>query len=87
MVLHSFFALLGSNIYSVAGPRDAYKHNKETWVTPSYYANYSWSLVSISFSVLQHGLAFIDSLVPATVDCERKTDSSALALPYVLPIH
>jgi hypothetical protein len=42
----SFAALLGSNIYSVAGPEDIYRSGRETWVTPSYYANYVWSLVS-----------------------------------------
>lgn len=42
-----FLALLGSNIYSVAGPEDVYSSGKETWVTPSYYANYVWSLIHL----------------------------------------
>jgi hypothetical protein len=46
--LHRFAALLGSNVYSVAGPEDIYRSGRETWVTPSYYANYVWSLVSRS---------------------------------------
>ncbi|KAJ9104654.1 hypothetical protein QFC21_002152 [Naganishia friedmannii] len=41
----AFLALLGSNIYSVAGPTDIYKNVKDTYVTPSYYANYIWSLI------------------------------------------
>lgn len=39
--------MLGSNIYSVAGPTDIYKNVKETYVTPSYYANYIWSLIHL----------------------------------------
>ncbi|KAG7575418.1 hypothetical protein FFLO_00237 [Filobasidium floriforme] len=42
-----FAALLGSNIYSVAGPEDIYRSGRETWVTPSYYANYVWSLIHL----------------------------------------
>ncbi|KAI5449978.1 hypothetical protein NCC49_003869 [Naganishia albida] len=42
-----FLALLGSNIYSVAGPTDIYRHVTETYVTPSYYANYIWSLIHL----------------------------------------
>lgn len=42
-----FLSLLGSNIYSVAGPEDAYTSSRETYVTPSYYANYVWSLTHL----------------------------------------
>ncbi|RSH87028.1 hypothetical protein EHS25_003516 [Saitozyma podzolica] len=38
---------LGSNIYSVAGPEDMYGHSKTTYITPSYYAFYVWSLIHL----------------------------------------
>jgi len=42
------FALsLGSNVYSVAGPEDMYGSSKTTYITPSYYAFYVWSLIHL----------------------------------------
>ncbi|WVN89787.1 uncharacterized protein L203_105017 [Cryptococcus depauperatus CBS 7841] len=38
---------LGSNVYSIAGPEDMYGSSKVTYITPSYYAFYVWSLVHL----------------------------------------
>lgn len=38
---------LGSNVYSVAGPEDMYGSSKTTYITPSYYAFYVWSLIHL----------------------------------------
>ncbi|WVQ86121.1 hypothetical protein IAT38_008289 [Cryptococcus sp. DSM 104549] len=38
---------LGSNVYSVAGPEDMYGSGKVTYITPSYYAFYVWSLIHL----------------------------------------
>ncbi|WWC65292.1 uncharacterized protein I303_107909 [Kwoniella dejecticola CBS 10117] len=38
---------LGSNVYSVAGPEDMYGSSKVTYITPSYYAFYVWSLIHL----------------------------------------
>lgn len=42
-----FVVSLGSNVYSVAGPEDMYGSSKVTYITPSYYAFYVWSLVHL----------------------------------------
>jgi hypothetical protein len=42
------FALsLGSNVYSVAGPDDMYGSEKTTYITPSVWAFYVWSLIHL----------------------------------------
>jgi len=40
-----FFLFLGSNIYTVAGPSDAYRHSKETYLTPASWTFLIWSLI------------------------------------------
>ncbi|KAK1923179.1 hypothetical protein DB88DRAFT_494110 [Papiliotrema laurentii] len=42
-----FAVSLGSNVYSVAGPDDMYGSSKTTYITPSYYAFYVWSLIHL----------------------------------------
>lgn len=40
-----FVLLLGSNVYTVAGPKDTYGSPHETYVTPSAYAFWIWTLI------------------------------------------
>ncbi|KAL5496071.1 hypothetical protein ACEPAH_3164 [Sanghuangporus vaninii] len=42
-----YFLLLGSNIYSVAGPEGGYWSGKETYFTPASYAFSIWSLIHL----------------------------------------
>jgi len=42
-----YFLFLGSNIYSIAGPEDAYRSGKETYFTPAPYAFAIWSLIHL----------------------------------------
>ncbi|CUA71301.1 hypothetical protein RSOLAG22IIIB_09475 [Rhizoctonia solani] len=42
-----YFAFLGSNIYTVAGPEGAYRSGKETYFTPAPYAFAIWSLIHL----------------------------------------
>jgi hypothetical protein len=43
----TYFAFLGSNVYSVAGPAYPYANGKETYVTPSPWAFSIWSLIHL----------------------------------------
>lgn len=42
-----YFAFLGSNVYTVAGPDHNYSSGKETYFTPAPYAFGIWSLIHI----------------------------------------
>ncbi|CAE6500713.1 unnamed protein product [Rhizoctonia solani] len=42
-----YFAFLGSNIYTVAGPEGVYRSGKETYFTPAPYAFGIWSLIHL----------------------------------------
>lgn len=42
-----YFAFLGSNIYTVAGPEGAFRSGKETYFTPAPYAFGIWSLIHL----------------------------------------
>jgi len=42
-----YFAFLGSNIYTVAGPEGVYRSGKETYFTPAPYAFAIWSLIHL----------------------------------------
>ncbi|KAH9935555.1 uncharacterized protein B0H18DRAFT_976228 [Fomitopsis serialis] len=42
-----YFAFLGSNIYTVAGPNDIYYSGKETYITPAPWAFLIWSLIHV----------------------------------------
>ncbi|THH29861.1 hypothetical protein EUX98_g4335 [Antrodiella citrinella] len=43
----AYFLFLGSNIYTVAGPRDIYLSGKETYITPAPWAFLIWSLIHL----------------------------------------
>ncbi|CAG7853319.1 SubName: Full=Uncharacterized protein {ECO:0000313/EMBL:CCA73461.1} [Serendipita indica DSM 11827] len=42
-----FFFFLGSNIYTIAGPGDIYRHSKETYLTPAHWTFGIWSLIHL----------------------------------------
>ncbi|KAG8735200.1 hypothetical protein FRC10_010882 [Ceratobasidium sp. 414] len=42
-----YFAFLGSNIYTVAGPEGVHRSGKETYFTPAPYAFAIWSLIHL----------------------------------------